>query len=326
MKIDICKCHGSGNDFILIDEMNSQYTLSESDREKLTVFLCDRDNIGADGTLFYQKSKKADCKMRMFNPDGKEAEMCGNGIRCLARYCHDDKSISTVKVETMKTVLTVKHVTDISPDVASYETEISPISLNPTSLPMLFDNDEFIDSLVPELNSTRRFTALSVPNPHIVTFVDKVNVTELETIGKRANSISTFPNGVNVSYCKVLDDNNIYVVTYERGVGITYSCGTAMSATTFSACLLDHLKFDNLISVYNKGGFVRCRAINTNSSKKVMLTGNATFVYKTTIDLDINNLKELKPYSGGFNLKEIENYEKIEQMALTLLSKYNVSD
>ncbi len=324
MKLDIHKCHGSGNDFILIDEMNNNYNLSETTREKLTTFLCHRNNIGADGILFYQQSKIADCRMRMFNPDGKEAEMCGNGIRCLARYCHDDKKKSTLKVETMKAILTVNHVEDISPGVASYETEIFPISLEPKSLPLLINTNAFIDSLVPELDTTRKFTALSVPNPHIITFVNELNKEELKLIGQQANSISTFPNGVNVSFCKLLDDNNIYVVTYERGVGITYSCGTAMSATAFTACLLKHLKFETIISVYNKGGFVRCKASNSESIQKVMLTGNATFVFKSTLDLDFDKLDKLEQYSGGFNLEEVENYEKVEQIALKLLRKYNI--
>ncbi|CAN2041179.1 Diaminopimelate epimerase [Candidatus Magnetomoraceae bacterium gMMP-15] len=328
MKINILKCHGSGNDLILVDEYNNNYLFSDKQRKILTVELCHKSKgIGADGILFYQKSKIANCRMRMFNPDGSEAEMCGNGIRCIARYCYEKEKIDLMNIETMNKVLSVKRIEDIFKDVTSFETEISPISLKPESLPMKINSDVFIDSYIKELSPDLKFTALSVPNPHIVSIVDKIDENELISLGEKANtSLELFPKGVNVSLCKILDKKNIFVVTSERGVGITYSCGTGMSASCLVSCLSGFVNSNEYINIFNKGGMVKCLITgNSNELNKIKLAGNATFVFTSTIEFDFSIPGCGKGFKKELFINEINYYDNLLNFVKKQLKNYDIA-
>ncbi|MGH8499695.1 MAG: diaminopimelate epimerase, partial [Methylococcales bacterium] len=199
MKLNILKCHGSGNDFILIDEnIALNNNIRETGKADLTRTLCNRDTgIGADGVLFYRSSDSADCKMRMLNPDGREAEMCGNGLRCIGRYCSEKLMKRKVSVETMKAILRVARGKEIFNGIETFEAEIGPVSLAPDSLPMDSDLETFIDQRITEISDSLGFTALSVPNPHIVTIVDEVDESLIKQCGFVANNSAIFRNGVN---------------------------------------------------------------------------------------------------------------------------------
>ena len=322
MQLSILKCHGSSNDFILIDEtLETNSAITDEKRSDLTQAICRRDSgIGADGVLFYQPSKIADCKMRMFNPDGSEAEMCGNGLRCIGRYCSEQLNQREVSVETMKSVLSVKRGKQIYAGVETFEAEIGPVSKRSDSLPMLVKTDFFKNEIIEELSPTLKFTALSVPNPHIIAVVDNISESQLETSGIRANSSSLFPHGVNVSFVKVLGKNRIFVTTYERGVGITYSCGTAMSASAYVSVLYGLSETGNSVSVYNKGGMVKCD-LSGKSDGNIILKGNATFVFEAEIELEKNCRSITKQLKRKVMSAETDAYDALQNYVKSSLKK-----
>ena len=318
MKLEILKCHGSGNDFILIDETNISNGLCDDERRGLARTLCNRQKgIGADGILYYQTSSVADCRMRMFNPDGSEAEMCGNGLRCIARYCVGKLRKSIISIETMKAIMTAKHGTPIFDGIETYEVEIGPVSLSTDTLPMIDSGNHFKKSIIGELSPSFEFTAISVPNPHIVTIVENIDDSIVEACGKKSNNSKLFPNGVNVSFVRKLDENSIFTITYERGVGITNSCGTAMSASAFVSALNHLVSYKDPIKVFNRGGMVTCLVPdpNTRNIKSIYLNGNATFEFESTIEVDDINFELVQRNDGGVRLNELEIYADSKKYA-----------
>ncbi|WP_163529930.1 diaminopimelate epimerase [Halobacillus ihumii] len=318
--IEFIKCHGSGNDFILIDERSEAYSFSEQDRYDLSILLCNRvDGVGSDGILFVLDSTKAEARMRMFNSDGTEAEMCGNGLRCVARYIIEETGKQAVEIETDKAVLAVSQVDPIYPGIDTFSVAIEPVSFAVDSLPMNFSADEAIDAEVPALSKDYRFTALSVPNPHIVAIVDEYQEEEFAAIGKKANQLpDVFPNGVNVSFMKLLAPNKVFVQTYERGVGLTNACGTAMSASSLVSTLHGGNDLDTPIVVINKGGLVNCVVRQENERYSIRLQGNATYVYRATLEVDLEKMTWKQTDSETYQ-KEIATYKQLEQYAASQL-------
>lgn len=289
MKINIVKCHGTGNDFILIDEYNNEYNFDDNSRKQLALKGCNREkSIGADGILFVQKSKISDAKMRIFNSDGSEAEMCGNGLRCVGRYVMEMLNKDKVEIETMKARYSVEREEDLYTGVKTVKIYIDSISLNPKSLPMKTKSDKVICESVIELSETLKFTAVSITNPHLVAITNKIEEKELTEVGIRGNNTkSILPNGVNISFLKVFDESNVYVKTYERGVGLTKSCGTAMTASSVVAALNKSVKFESPINVFNDGGAIKTIVHKYDGDKyMVEFIGNATYVFEGSLEFD----------------------------------------
>ena len=262
--------------------------------------------------------------MRMFNPDGSEAEMCGNGLRCVGRYCCERLMTDSVTIETMQSVLRVKRVEQIYEGVETFEAEIGPVSLQPASLPMSVDSDSFIEATIDGLSPGLEFTALSIPNPHIVTVVDDIDEVLVASCGSRANNLRLFPKGVNVSFIKSLSHNSIFVVTYERGAGITYSCGTAMSASAYVSVLNKLTRSETPICVYNKGGMVKCD-VNTEQGKSIILQGNATFVFESEIEIDSECKKMFQKLDGKARTDEISAYGAWQEHTESVLKKNSLT-
>ncbi|CDQ20101.1 diaminopimelate epimerase [Halobacillus karajensis] len=316
MKIPFIKCHGSGNDFILVDEIENDFSFTEKEREELSLLLCDREEgIGSDGILFVMPSEKAEGRMRMFNSDGTEAEMCGNGLRCVARHMIEKLGKSEIAIETEKAVLPVSQVDEIFPDIDTFSVMIEPVSFDPVSLPMNVDSEKAVDVEIPPLTEKRTFTALSVPNPHIVSIVDTVDQDELSAVGRKANDLpEVFPNGVNVSYVQILERNKIFVRTYERGVGLTNACGTAMSASSLVSTILGPNDLDTPIVVVNKGGLVNCVVEKEEGRFSIQLRGNGTNVYQAVVNVDLK-ARIYTVSEQTFFEEENKTYEKLEAFA-----------
>lgn len=319
MMIELIKCHGSGNDFLLIDEMDRDYGFTEERRAELAKQLCDRDSsLGADGILYILTSEKADGRMRVFNSDGSEASMCGNGLRCAGRYICEKLGLEEIIVETMKADLQVKKEEDIFPGIPTYLVGISPVSFQVRDLPLVIDQETLIQERLPQLNDELVFTAVAVPNPHLAAIV---NDSQLDSglqkeLSEKVNGPNKlFPDGVNVSFIKVLGKNQIYVRTFERGVGFTNACGTAMSASSLVTCLIGENQAEENISVFNNGGMVRCVVHKYEDSYKIDLIGNATYLYKASIDTENGSVMEKEEYS------EQELYRKLQEHAQSVLNK-----
>lgn len=303
LEIDIIKCHGSGNDFILIDEGSNFYDFSDTQRRDLTIKLCNRkDAIGADGILFVEKSEGCNAKMRIFNSDGTEAEMCGNGIRCVGRYVMDLINSNEAIIETMKSKYRVLRVEDIFENVNTVKIFIESVDFNVNSLPMIYSKNELIFENIYELDNDCKFSVVSITNPHIVAILDKIDENLLFDIGKRANNLpSIFPKGVNVSFVKVIDKKNIYVKTYERGVGLTKSCGTGMTASSIIACLGGYTDYNSKICIFNDGGMIKCVV---NKEYKVQFIGNATYIYRSILESEQIDIYD--KFNSNKELYEIE--------------------
>jgi diaminopimelate epimerase len=307
MRFNILKCHGSGNDFILINE-HQKLLFTEEQRIILATLFCDRDGIlGADGILFFQNSQIADGKMRIFNSDGSEAEMCGNGLRCIGRFASELFNQNLVLIETLKGVSQVIQCDDIYPNIPTYQAELNTISLASKDIPLIIDSEILINQ--PLITNNLLFTGISMPNPHLVAIISDISDVELEQIGKQANQLpNQIPDGINVNFCKIIDSDSIYVRTYERGVGLTNSCGSGMSASALVTCLLGHNSFNKPINVYNHGGLVVCTPKLVNEKYSVFLTGNSTFIFKTSIAIEFSNLNDITQYFEEIFTNEIQNY------------------
>lgn len=324
MNIKIRKCHGSGNDFLLIDEMSSSYIFSDTDRQNLAVTLCDRKtSLGADGILFTMKSNHADAKMRVFNADGSEASMCGNGLRCVGRYVCELLNKEEIIVETMKADLKVNKAISLYNDIPTYCVEISPVLFTLTDLPMNFNQTTLINQKVEDLSDELSFTAVAVPNPHLISFVDKDEIigNTQEKIAEFVNGPNhLFPDGVNVSFVKIIDKGVIYVRTFERGVGFTNACGTAMSASSLVSCLIAENEYEQIINVYNNGGKVQCVVHKNDQEYQIDLIGNATYLYDAEICINEKSLNSFEIINQNF-YNEQQQYDKLENHAKELIER-----
>lgn len=297
MELGMQKVHGSENDFFLIDETSLPRLLTDSEIDKLRINLCNRESgllNGADGILFIepvvQGTSKA--KMRVINSDGSEASMCGNGLRAVARYLSEKDNEEYFTVETMFADLKVRQAAKLAPNIETYQVEISPVSFDAESIPMTTRNNTIIDEVIPELSDTLRFTAVAVPNPHLITFVDHETLMsdEFERIATYVNGENPlFPDGINVSFVEILGKNELFVRTFERGVGFTSACGTAMCASSLMYTLLKEGNFYESITVKNAGGLVKTVVHEDNEGSYWMeLIGNATVTH--TIEAELEDL------------------------------------
>ncbi|MBF2520517.1 diaminopimelate epimerase [Listeria marthii] len=300
--IHFTKVHGSQNDFFIVDEEENQITAwSDAERADFAIKLCDRNHSlgGADGILYVTKSKQVGPigRMQVVNSDGSVASMCGNGLRTVARYLLEKNGLSEAKVETMKATLDVKKATSLGFDIPTYQVEISPVKFTPESLPMDVGVEKLFNQVVPELDAELAFSAVSVPNPHLITFVDQavLDSDKQEKLASYLNSENPyFPDGVNVSFVKRLRDDAIYVRTFERGVGFTNACGTAMSACSLIKKMLDNDTFETPLNVYNDGGRVQVTAKKDETGEiSLQLIGNATFVSNGSVRYDNDIVTEL---------------------------------
>lgn len=321
MQINLIKGHGSGNDFLLIDEISNSYTFSEKERAELAKILCNRNSeLGADGILFMMKSDHADGRMRVFNADGSEASMCGNGLRLVSRYICEMLQQDAAVIETMKKDLKVSRQADIYPAVATYQVEISPVSFLLEDLPLQLNQSTLKNEYIPELSKEFKFTALAVPNPHLITIVETEEIqSDLQKeLSEKVNGPNhLFPDGVNVSFVKAFDKGNIYVRTFERGVGFTNACGTAMSASTLVTCLSGLNDFEKVVNVYNNGGKVQCVVHQNNETYHIDLIGNATYLYTASIDVQLET--GIYTITAKEDLSEQAAYEKLQSEAQAFL-------
>lgn len=325
MNIKLTKCHGSGNDFLIIDEISNNYSFTEEDRANLAIAFCNRSTqLGADGILYVMPSNKADARMRVFNADGSEASMCGNGIRCVARYVCELLNVKEAIIETMKANLEVKNEDDIFPEIPTYLVEISPVSFQTEDLPLRINQETLLNEKIASLHSELAFTALAVPNPHLITIVDKATIESSvqEEISSYVNGPNELlPDGVNVSFVSILDKGSIYVRTYERGVGFTNACGTAMSASSLVSILNGYNNTGEFIEVYNNGGKVRCYVHENDGKYRIDLIGNATYVYEASVEADLNKLADFVLTDKLIYEQEAAQYSRLQDAAQAYLKE-----
>ncbi|MDF2494895.1 diaminopimelate epimerase [Sphingomonas sp.] len=291
MRFDIIKCHGSGNDFALIDARGAD--LSDHAWADVARALADRDGpVGGDGILLLTDGNDAAAfGMRIFNADGSEPETCLNGLRCVARAGLEALGLDQAIVQLKTSRAAVARDGDLAAGVYTVRETAGPATLSIADWPLHGEGDEIIDRPIARLSPTLAFTAVAIPNPHLIAFVDQVDEAELVRIGTICESAPDWlPNRANVSFVQQRSDRELFVRTFERGVGLTNACGSAMGASTFVAGLTGRLPFDQPVTVRNRGGLVRASAA---ADGMVTLSGNATFEWSGSVTVEAGRASDL---------------------------------
>lgn len=287
MQIAIVKCHGSGNDFPLVDAR--ELDLPEDAWVRLARALADRGGpVGGDGLLLLTRGDATHAfGMRMFNSDGSEAETCLNGVRCTARLGFERLGIADARVLLKTSDAEARLQPELAPGVTTIRTRVGPVATLAADVGLRILEREVIDAPIAGLPSARAFTAVAMPNPHLVTFVDRVDEAELVRLGDWCEAApALLPARGNVSFVEVRGSEDapaLFVRTYERGVGLTNSCGSAMAASTYAAARTGRIPFDRETRVFNRGGMVRASA---TEAAEVTIAGNATFEWEGRIAFD----------------------------------------
>jgi diaminopimelate epimerase len=269
-KMDFTKMQGIGNDFVLIDATSSM----PSNPQQLAKAMCERHfGIGADGVIFALPSEKAPLKMRIFNPDGSEAEMCGNGIRCLALFAKEQGLIPAkakeIEIETKAGILSVSFEADgITVDMGE------PI-LKRKLIPISGEGEAAIGETLEVNGHSFVFTAVSMGNPHCVIFVDNLAEIEVEKWGPLISNHPLFPNRTNVEFVEVRDEGHLKMLVWERGAGRTLACGTGACASTVAAVINKKTKRE--VSVSLEGGELKIKW--NEEDNHIYLTGPAEKVF-----------------------------------------------
>ena len=272
------KMHGIGNDYIYVDEFLYKAPADIGDAARLA---SDRHTgIGGDGLILIQPSQIADCKMRMFNADGSEGRMCGNAIRCIARYmlerhpeiCPGD----TVRIETLSGIKIVTAQRDAEGKPSMLRADMGAPGLSPESIPVLTATPQDLSIEVPDFSG--RGVCVSMGSPHIVFFIDS-DPSELDIahIGPAIESHSLFPERVNVEFVQTQPDGSLKMRVWERGSGETMACGTGACATAVAAMLKGRTP-QRTATVHLRGGDL---IIEWNpDNNRVYMTGPAALVFE----------------------------------------------
>ncbi|MBD3254061.1 MAG: diaminopimelate epimerase [Candidatus Lokiarchaeota archaeon] len=286
--LDFGKYHGLGNDYVIINDI--QWQIPEDKKADLARMLCEfHFSIGADGLIYVCKSDKADLKMRIFNDDGSEAEMCGNGIRCFSKYVHENGLCkkNPLTIESLKGTMISK--LSIEKDVVkSVEIDMGAPILECEKIPVLGNSDdmnddtgECLDQKIEAIDKTFTFSAVSMGNPHAVIFVEEpLNNRDLNYYGSAIEQHDKFPKKTNVEFVKIISNTEARLRVFERGVGITHSCGTGTCAAVVAGTLLGHFQKYQPIVVHNDGGDL----VITYTGEKVFMKGPVVKSFEGKID------------------------------------------
>lgn len=277
--MEFTKMHGCGNDYVYVNG----FTNKIENPNKLSEIVSNRNfGIGSDGLIVINPSDVADFKMSMYNADGSEGKMCGNGIRCVAKYVYDNKMTdkTTITVETLSGIKTlVLNVEDEK--VKTVRVNMGTPILKSKDVPVVSDKEQVIDEPIKVNDKEYRITCVSMGNPHAVTFIDDTDSLEIEKIGPLFENNEIFPDRVNTEFIQVVDKNNIKMRVWERGSGETLACGTGACASVV-ACVLNGLT-ENKVTVSLLGGDL---FIEYNQEENVVyMTGPATISFTGNIEV-----------------------------------------
>lgn len=281
MKLKFSKMHGTGNDYIYING----FTEKLENPQKAAKELSDRHfAIGSDGLIIVAPSQMADVRMIMYNADGSEGKMCGNGIRCVAKYAYDhgltDKKV--MKIETASGIKTIEVTVNDENKVEYARVDMGKAVLKPKEIPMLNEGDDFIAQEI-EVNGVKyTATAVSMGNPHLVIFMKGIDELDLDKIGPYFENHELFPEQVNTEFVEMIDGHNFKMRVYERGTGETMSCGTGTCAVTVAAVLNGYAKYGEELNIHIKGGTLKDTYYEDGT---VIMKGMATHVFDGEIEI-----------------------------------------
>ncbi len=273
-QIKFTKMHGIGNDYVYINCFDQQV---ENPNELAIKMSPRRFSVGADGVILICPSDVADAKMRMFNLDGSEGKMCGNGVRCVGKFVYDSGIAhkDTITVETLSGIKTLK-ITDKDGFADTITVDMGRAEFAPEKIPAVAECESIIDTAITVNGENYNITAVSMGNPHAVTFCDEIDGLNLEKIGPCFEHHEMFPEQVNTEFIRVIDENTLQMRVWERGSGETFACGTGACAAAVAAVVNGYCKHDEEITVHLVGGdlFITYRSDGT-----VFMRGGATKVF-----------------------------------------------
>lgn len=278
-KLKFVKMYGCGNDYIYFDCMKQNIMNPEG----LSVRFSDsHTGIGGSGIVLICESEKADAKMIMYNPDGSEGKMCGNAMRCIAKYLYDN-GIVRKTVMTIETASGIKSVEVFRHDgkVLTAKVDMGAAVLEPSKIPVKLPGDEVIGRNVSVGGEDYSITCVSMGNPHCVTFVDNVEKLDIQKIGPQFENHPMFPERVNTEFVRVINENTIKMRVWERGSGETRACGTGACAAAVAACLSGYCRKGEDIRVLLVGGELRIRY----TDETVYMTGDAEVAFEGEIEV-----------------------------------------
>ncbi len=272
--IKFTKMHGLGNDYVYMDAIH-QHIEKES---SLAQFVSNRHfGIGSDGLILICKSDVADFKMRMFNADGSEAEMCGNGIRCVGKFVYD-KGLTNKTQVTIETLAGIKilQLNVENGKVKTVKVDMGEPILEPKKIPVISEEKPVRNLELKAEDKKFKFTCVSMGNPHAITIVDNTKEFDVERYGKQLEIDKAFPNKTNVEFIEIVDKNHIKMRVWERGAGETLACGTGACASVV-ACVLNKLT-ENIVNVELLGGTLEIEW--NREDNHVYMTGPAVTVFE----------------------------------------------
>ena len=266
------KMQGIGNDYVYVNCFEEDI----KNPSELSIAISDRHfGIGSDGLIMIMPSPVADARMRIFNADGSEAQMCGNGIRCVAKYLYEYgiKKSNRMTIETAAGLKTIE-LTVVNEDVTQIKVEMGTPELLRNEIPMLGENKQVVNEPLQVNDSVLYVTCVSMGNPHCITFVDDVDSIVLDVTGKAIENHELFPERINAHFVQQISANKVKMRTWERGSGETLACGTGAVATGV-ACVLNNLT-ERIISTQLPGGELMVEWTDDN---KTYMTGPAEIVF-----------------------------------------------
>ncbi|MCD8220441.1 MAG: diaminopimelate epimerase [Ruminococcus sp.] len=275
------KMHGIGNCYIYVNCFKEEV----NDPEKLSIFLSDfRFGIGSDGLILILPSEIADFRMRIFNADGSEAMMCGNGIRCVGKYVYDMGMTEKTEI-SVETNSGIKYLTlypGADGKIENVKVDMWKAVLTPQDIPVNSTLQRFVAQPVEVDGKTYKMTCVSMGNPHAIVFLPEIDSLDLEKIGPSFERHPLFPNRVNTEFVRVIDHHTLQMRVWERGSGETFACGTGTCAAVVAAVLNGYCQKEEKILVHLRGGDL---SIICHEDETVTMIGPATYVFEGKMEL-----------------------------------------
>lgn len=278
--MEFAKMEAAGNDFIVFNGI--KYEIQEY--SKLALNTCDRQSsLGADGILVCENSNKADIKMLYFNSDGSQGEMCGNGIRCLAKYVYEEGIVNkdVIKVETLAGIKTV-YLNVVDKEVRNIRVNMGKAIFESKKIPVNIDKEKVIEETIKIDGQNIVFSSVLVGVPHTVIFVDNIKDIDINGLGRKIEINSLFPKKTNVNFIEIVDRENINIYTWERGAGRTLGCGTGSCASVAVGNLIG--KLGNKVNVKTEGGELK---VEIQKDGQIYMEGKANRIYDGILNMEI---------------------------------------
>jgi len=278
--VKFTKMHGLGNDYVYMDAINQKI----ENRSELAKFVSDRHfGIGSDGLILICPSEKADFRMQMFNQDGSEAEMCGNGIRCVGKFVYDKglTNKTTITVETLAGIKTLV-MKEKNGKIEAVRVDMGEPILEPKLIPVISEENPVKNLQLKVEDKEFKFTCVSMGNPHAVAFIEEdVNDFDICKYGAKLEVNKAFPNKANIEFINVIDDKTLKMRVWERGAGETLACGTGACASAVAAMLNGYTS--RKVTVHLLGGDLKIEW--SKADNHVYMTGTATTVFEGEIEV-----------------------------------------